>query len=92
MLIILIGIVCLTAFLSCMNSFLDQNQSTLLIIIRFFDTFSFIIPPAMPIFYTTTLTVGIFYLKIFKDITGTNHHKLEKNINTICFDKTGTLT
>ena len=75
-----------------MKVFLDQNLSKLLIIIRFFDTFSFIIPPAMPIFFTTTLTVGIFYLKVFNDITGTNHHKLEKNINTICFDKTGTLT
>ena len=75
-----------------MKVFLEQNLSTLLIVIRFFDLFSFFIPPAMPIFFTTTLTVGKFYLKIFKDITGTNHHKLEKNINTICFDKTGTLT
>ncbi|KAM3144366.1 hypothetical protein pb186bvf_003530 [Paramecium bursaria] len=90
--IIIIGVICITIYLCCMKVFLEQNLSTLLIVIRFFDLFSFFIPPAMPIFFTTTLTVGIFYLKIFKDITGTNHHKLEKNINTICFDKTGTLT
>lgn len=60
---------------------------------RFFDAITWIIPPALPIFFAISKTVSLIRLNL-NGILGSNPEKIQSAgiIDTVCFDKTGTLT
>lgn len=70
-----------------------MNFSPLLLIIRFFDALTWIIPPALPIFFSYAQGFALIKL-VRQDVYGSNPAKTEMagRVDTVCFDKTGTLT
>ncbi|CAD8127301.1 unnamed protein product [Paramecium sonneborni] len=70
-----------------------MDYSSKLIIIRYLDVITWIVPPALPIFFSLAQAISLLKLKR-EDIMGSNPIKAEEagKIDTICFDKTGTLS
>lgn len=88
-----LAIVVVLAYFLTLIKLLEMNYAASLLFIRFFDALTWIVPPALPIFFT--YTQGASLLKLFRrGVLGSNPMKTEiaGKIDTICFDKTGTLT
>jgi cation-transporting ATPase 13A3/4/5 len=67
--------------------------SDLIIVFRFADAVTWIIPPAMPIFVSMCMTYSLVRLGLV-GVLGLDPQKslVAGEVNTVCFDKTGTLT
>ncbi|KAL4468761.1 hypothetical protein ABPG74_005264 [Tetrahymena malaccensis] len=72
---------------------IDTGIATSLIIYRFFDTATWMIPPALPIFFSVCQTVSLIRMGT-KKILATDPAKVvvAGDVSIMCFDKTGTLT
>ncbi|EAR89099.1 E1-E2 ATPase family protein (macronuclear) [Tetrahymena thermophila SB210] len=72
---------------------IDTGIATTLIIYRFFDTATWMIPPALPIFFSVCQTVSLLRMGT-KKILATDPAKVvvAGDVSIMCFDKTGTLT
>ncbi|EAR89096.2 E1-E2 ATPase family protein (macronuclear) [Tetrahymena thermophila SB210] len=66
---------------------------TLLIVYRFFDTVTWMIPAPLPIFFSICQTISLIRLGI-KKVLATDPAKIvvAGDVSIMCFDKTGTLT
>lgn len=71
----------------------DKDVPTLLIILRFADSLTWLLPPALPIFYSICQTFAVYRLRN-RDIISINSEKVvvAGGLEIMCFDKTGTLT
>jgi cation-transporting ATPase 13A2 len=80
-------------FFILLYKMIELDFPFMLIFLRFADTFTWMIPPAMPIFFGWCMTFSLYRLKK-KGIFGTNPEKtlVAGRVTTMCFDKTGTLT
>jgi cation-transporting ATPase 13A3/4/5 len=72
---------------------IEENLPTKLFILRFFDTITWMIPPALPIFLSICQTIALIRLR-GKGILGADTEKILQagSVKIACFDKTGTLT
>ncbi|CAD8095021.1 unnamed protein product [Paramecium primaurelia] len=92
--LIILGLIILSIFtLLLIVKYQYMHYSIKLIIVRYLDAITWIIPPALPIFFSLNQTISLLKLKQI-DIVGSNPIKTEDSgkIDTICFDKTGTLS
>ncbi|CAK66314.1 unnamed protein product (macronuclear) [Paramecium tetraurelia] len=92
--LVILGLIILTIFtLLYLTQYQFMNYSSKLIIIRYLDVVTWIVPPALPIFFSLAQAISLLRLKS-EDIMGSNPIKAEEagKIDTICFDKTGTLS
>ncbi|KAL4468758.1 hypothetical protein ABPG74_005261 [Tetrahymena malaccensis] len=66
---------------------------TLLIVYRFFDTVTWMIPAPLPIFFSICQTISLLRLGV-KKVLATDPAKVvvAGDVSIMCFDKTGTLT
>ncbi|CAD8212685.1 unnamed protein product [Paramecium pentaurelia] len=92
--LVILGLFILAIFtLLYLTQYQNMNYSSKLIIIRYLDVITWIVPPALPIFFSLAQAISLLKLKQ-EDIMGSNPIKAEEagKIDTICFDKTGTLS
>ncbi|KAL4500620.1 hypothetical protein ABPG72_003044 [Tetrahymena utriculariae] len=83
----------ITAYSIELYFIIQVELPTLLIVYRFFDTVTWMIPAPLPIFFSICQTVSLIRLGI-KKILATNPAKVvvAGDVSIMCFDKTGTLT
>ncbi|KAM3143563.1 hypothetical protein pb186bvf_004325 [Paramecium bursaria] len=86
-----LAIIVIITFLFCLIRITIYSDT--LIVIRFLDAVTWVIPPSLPIFFSATQAIANIKL-LQKGIFGSNPAKTQVagKIDTICFDKTGTLT
>ncbi|KAL4468757.1 hypothetical protein ABPG74_005260 [Tetrahymena malaccensis] len=88
-------LICLAmiAYLIELYFVIQVNLPTVLIIYRIFDVLTWIIPPALPIFFSICQTISLLRLGK-KQILATDPAKVvvAGDVSIMCFDKTGTLT
>ncbi|CAD8116346.1 unnamed protein product [Paramecium sonneborni] len=92
--LIILGLILLSIYtILLIVRFQYMNYSIKLIIVRYLDAITWIIPPALPIFFSLNQAISLIKLQ-YLDIIGSNPIKTEDSgkIETICFDKTGTLS
>jgi len=72
---------------------IDVGFSNYIIILRFADTITWMIPPALPIFFSICTSFALARLRGI-GIIGVDPDKIlvAGKVKTMCFDKTGTLT
>jgi cation-transporting ATPase 13A2 len=72
---------------------IDDKITTLLIVLRLADAVTWILPPAMPIFFSICQTVALIRIRK-ENILAVNPEKMAVagKVTHMCFDKTGTLT
>lgn len=83
----------LVAYCFMLWQMIEISLATKLIVLRFLDTLMWIIPPALPIFFSVCQTIALIRLTKL-NIFATDPAKVvvASDLTVMCFDKTGTLT
>lgn len=81
------------AYFAMLYKVIEVGVPSVLIIYRLFDAATWMIPPALPIFFNICQTISLLRLGK-KKILATDPAKVvvAGDVSVMCFDKTGTLT